>query len=69
MGTSNVRIIVELSIDGDLKLRLYESEPARLSDPSALFVPLFESLGLPASLLGQLRFDEEWIIANMDSPN
>ncbi len=60
VGASNLRVIIEASIDeeGDCRLVIYEPRLNRLRDPSALFTPFFESLGLPKSALEGLIFDE-----------
>jgi hypothetical protein len=58
------RGILRIEMDGlgHARLEIYESKLQRLSDPGSLFVPLFESLGLPASVLNSFELNESlWL--------
>ena len=63
VGSASTQLVLEVSIDeeGDSKLVIYEPSPIGLPDPSSLFVPMFDSLGLPRSVLEGLKFDESML--------
>ena len=58
--TEDPSVLTQLFIDGDSDIQLKIKCSYELDDPKALFVELFEHVGLPTSLLETIEIKKDW---------